>query len=187
MTKRNCFRGVALGAIAVAVAALGADPPTQTIDAGGLTFQAPSSWKSSRPSSLMRRAQLAVPAAPGDGEPAELVVFAFPGGAGSVQQNVARWQQQFEDPSGNPPKITTETRRGQNVDVTVVECAGRYIAAVQPGSPERFDKPDYRMLAAIVQTPEVAYFLKMVGPDKTVKAAKPAFDDLCKSITVQRR
>ena len=27
----------------------------------------------------------------------------------------------------------------------------------------------------------------VVGPDKTVKAARPAFDDLCKSITVQRR
>jgi hypothetical protein len=187
MTQTKCFRSVALGAIAVAVAALGADAPPQTIDAGGLTFQAPGAWKSSRPSSLMRRAQLTVPASGGDGEPAELVVFAFPGGAGSVQQNVARWQQQFEDPSGNPPKITSEARQGKNVDVTVVECAGRYVAAVQPGSPERFDKPDYRMLAAIVQTPEVSYFLKMVGPDKTVKAAKPAFDDLCKSITVQRR
>ncbi|HEX8198995.1 MAG TPA: hypothetical protein VF590_00805 [Isosphaeraceae bacterium] len=188
MTQTKWYRGVALlGAVAATVVALGADAPPQTIDAGGLTFQAPGSWKSSRPSSFMRRAQLAVPPAQGAGESAELVVFAFPGGAGTVQQNVARWQQQFEDPSGKPPRITSEARRGKNVDVTVVECAGRYVAAVQPGSPERLDKPDYRMLAAIVQTPEVAYFLKMVGPDATVKAAKPAFDDLCKSITVPRR
>ena len=184
MTVTNRVRGLALGAIAAAVAALGADAPTQTIDAGGLTFQAPGSWKSARPSSAMRRAQLTIPATAGDAEAAELVVFAFPGGAGSVQANVARWQQQFEDKDGNPPKITRETRKGQNVDVTVVECSGRYVAAVQPGSPQRFDKPDYRLLAAIVQTPEVAYFLKAVGPDKTIGQAKPAFDDLCRSITV---
>ena len=88
----------------------------ETIDAGGLTFQAPAAWKSTPPATVMRRAQLTIPAAPGDGEPAELVVTAFPGGAGSVPANVARWQQQFEDKDGKPPRITTEARKGKNVD-----------------------------------------------------------------------
>jgi hypothetical protein len=186
MTVRNRARGLAWGVMALGMVVVGADAPTQTIDAGGLTFRAPASWKATPPSSAMRRAQLTIPAAGGDGAPAELVVTAFPGGAGSVPANIARWQQQFEGPDGNPPKITSEARRGKNVSVTVVECAGRYVAAVFPGSPQRHDKPDYRMLAAIVQTPEVAFFLKTVGPDKTVREAKPAFDDLVRSIAVQR-
>ena len=187
MWNRRSSRPAALGVVALALAALGADDEKpQTIAARGLTFQAPAAWKSSRPTSQMRLAQLKVDPVAGDKDPAELVVFAFPGGAGSVDANIQRWQQQFQDDSGRPPRITTEKRRGKNVDVTFAEAAGRYVAAVQPGSPEKFDKPNYRLLGAIVQTPEVAYFLKMVGPDKTMTKAKPAFDELIKSIEVEK-
>jgi hypothetical protein len=178
-------RLVALGALALPLVALGADDPPQTITVRGITFDAPKAWASSKPSSQMRLAQLKAPAAKGDAEPAELVLFAFPGGAGGVEANVRRWQQQFQDKDGNPPKIDTEKRKGKNVDVTVVETAGRYVAAVTPGSPETLDKPNFRLLGAIVQTPDVAYFFKMVGPDKTMTDAKPAFDALVKSIKVE--
>src|SRR3954447_12009615 len=88
-------RYLACGALVAALCAVGADAPPQTIDAGGLTFQAPGSWKSSRPINTMRRAQLTVAPAEGDADPAELVVFAFPGGGGSVDANVKRWQEMF--------------------------------------------------------------------------------------------
>ena len=32
------------------------------------------------------------------------------------------------------------------------------------------------MLVAIVTTARVAYYLKMVGPDKTITSLKPSFD-----------
>jgi hypothetical protein len=133
----------------------------------------------------MRLAQLSIPAVDPDKDAAELVVFAFPGGAGSVQDNIKRWQSQFVDESGNPAKITREKRKGKNVDVIYAEVGGRYVAAVRPGSDEHHDKPGYRLLGGIVETPGNAFFLKLVGPDKTVKAAKDAFDDLLSSITVE--
>jgi hypothetical protein len=185
LSSRSCPRGVGLGVVVVVVTGLGADPPTQTIDAGGLTFQAPASWKSSPPRSSMRRAQLKVEPVQGDEDPAELVVFAFPGGAGGVEANVKRWQEQFRDADGNAPKVASKTVKGKNVDVTRVEIAGHYVAAEFPGSPKKLDKPNYHLLGAIVLTDSTGYFLKMVGPEKTMVAARPAFDALIASAQVR--
>jgi len=185
MPTLNHLRSAMLATIALAVAALAADAPTQTIEARGLTFKAPKAWKSSRPSSSMRAAQLMIDPVQGDSESAELVVFVFPGSAGTVEANIERWRGQFQDKDGKTPKAVTEKRKGKNVDVTYVEIAGRYVAAVQPGSSEKYNKPDFRLLGAIVETSQAAYFLKMVGPEKTMKAAKPAFDELIVSTTVE--
>ena len=70
----------------------------------------------------------------GDEEPAELVVFAFPGGAGGVEANVKRWQSRVQGQDGNPPKIDTKVVKGKNVEVTRVEIAGHYVAAVLRGA-----------------------------------------------------
>ena len=136
-TRIRSFR---LGAIAATLIAIGADAPPQTIDAGGMTFQAPASWKSSKPSSTMRRAQLKVDPAEGDPEPAELVVFAFPGGAGTVEANVSRWQSQFKDKDGKPPKIESKTIKGKNVEVIRVETGGHFVAPEFPGSPKLLEQ-----------------------------------------------
>ncbi len=178
------IRNFRLGAIAATLLAIGADAPPQTIDAGGMTFQAPASWKSSKPSSTMRRAQLKVDKAAGDPEPAELVVFAFPGGAGTVKDNVSRWQSQFKDKDGKPPEIESKTLKGKNVEVIRVETGGHYLAPEFPGSPKLLNKPDFHLLGAIVQTPSTGYFLKMIGPDKTMAAAEAGFDHLITSITL---
>jgi hypothetical protein len=180
-TRIQSFR---LAVVAAMLFAVGADAPPQTIDAGGMTFQAPASWKSSKPSSTMRRAQLKVDAVEGDPEVAELIVFAFPGGAGGVEANISRWQGQFKDKDGKPPKIETKTVKGKNVEVTRVETGGHFVAPEFPGSPKLMNKKDFRLLGAIVQTPKTGYFFKMIGPEKTMAAAEAGFDSLIASITV---
>jgi hypothetical protein len=72
--------------------------------------------------------------------------------------------------------------KGQNTEVTHVEISGRYVAPLMPGSRETVDKPNYKLLGAIVVTPEVSYFLKAVGPDATMKAASKDFDALIASM-----
>jgi hypothetical protein len=192
MTKQ-AFGRVSLGAAAIVLGTiglalgLGADAPPQTIDAGGLTFQAPAAWKSNPPSSPMRRAELKVPPVEGDKEPAELVVFAFPGGAGTVEANVQRWRSQFKDADGNPPRIESKTVKGKNVDVTRVETAGHYYPSQFPGRPKEPDRPNYRLLGAIVETPTTGYFIKMVGPDRTMLAARDAFDQMIASMAATGR
>jgi hypothetical protein len=182
-TQSKNKRVVAAGFVGLAVAILlpGADEPKQTIDARGLTFDAPSNWKSSLPSSQMRRAQLKVEPLEGDDYPAELVVFAFPGGAGSVDDNLKRWQRLFKDKDGNPPNIDSKTVKGKNVDVTRAETSGHYYPAQFGGRPEP-DRPDARLLGAIVMGDEVSYYIRMVGPNKTMTKIRPAFDEMLATI-----
>ena len=78
-------------------------------------------------------------------------VYAFPGGAGSVEANL-RWQGQFKDADGEPPKIESKTVKGKNTEVTRVETAGHYKPGAIPGMALPSPARDARMLVAIVST-----------------------------------
>jgi hypothetical protein len=174
----------ALGGLMVLLAATAANAQdaSQTIDAGGLTFDAPAAWKSTTPESSMRRAQLEIKPVKGDEDSAKLVVFAFPGGAGSVDANVERWQKMFKDADGKLPKVEVKKVKGKNAEVTRVEIAGHYYPSNFPGQKKEPDRENYRLLGGIVLTDDSSYFLRMVGPEKTVSEAKAGFDKLLASI-----
>ena len=121
--------------LAVSVFLCGADDALQKIDARGLTFEAPASWKSKPSTRAMRRAELKVEPIDGDDFPAEMVVYVFPGGVGGVQANVERWKSQFKDKDGNPPTVENKKVKGKNVDVTRVETSGHYHPSQFPGLP----------------------------------------------------
>lgn len=177
--------GLAVVAV-VALAVMGADDAVETHKVKGMTFDAPKAWKSAKPSSQMRLAQFKIEAEKGDEDAAELVLYAFQGGGGTVEQNLDRWAKQFEDKDGKAAKIKSDTRKGKNADVTYAEASGRYVAAITPANPNnKYDKPGWMLLGAIVQTDDTGYYFKMVGPEKTVTAAKPAFEALIKTIAVQ--
>lgn len=168
-------------AVLAAFCSIAADDPKppRTVDLGGLTFEAPAAWKSVQPKSAMRRAQLVLPAVEPDKVGAELAVFVFPGGAGTVEANVERWRNQFRDDAGKPPKVESRKVEGKNVDVTRVEVAGTYTDTLNRIGPN----PGWRLLGAIVETPQAGYFLKLVGPEKTVAAAREDFAKLMASLT----
>ena len=174
------------GVLALILVAAGADPPKQTIKAQDLTFQAPASWKSS-PASGMRLAQLKVEPGEGDDYPVELVVFAFGGGAGSVDANLTRWQRLFKDKDGNPPKLESKKVKGKNVDVIRAETSGHYSPTQCPGAAKEPDRPDARLLGAIVTTEGTSYYIRMVGPDKTMTKLRPDFDELLTTIKLEEK
>lgn len=176
---------VALVAAIVGAYATAQDAP-QSIKAGALSFKAPAAWKKEQPKSAMRQAQMKIEPVAGDSEPAELVVFAFPNGAGSVESNIDRWEKQFVDADRRTPKAKVEKRKGMNVDVTRVEIAGRFVASVMPGAAAKNDKADYRLLGAIVESKDTGYFFKLTGPDKTVAAASKGFDGLIESMKLDQ-
>jgi len=170
------------GLLALALLLVGADGPKQRIEARGLSFEAPASWKSSPPTSQMRLAQLKVDPVEGDDYPAEVVVTAFPGGAGSVDANLKRWQGMFKDKDGNPPRIESKKVKGKNVEVMRAETSGHY-SPPQFGRPEP-DRPDARLLGAIIMTDRVSYYIRMIGPNKTMLKLRPDFDDLLATVQV---
>jgi hypothetical protein len=151
---------------------------------GPVTLTIPKTWKESPPSSGMRVAQFTID---GGGGPAELVVYYFGGGGGSVEANLDRWYGQFEQPDGSPSKAKAkrEDRQIGGLDVTTVDVSGKFVAAVSPAAPQgpKHDKADHQMLAAIIQTSQGPLFFKMVGPRKTVSAAKDDWDNMVTSIS----
>ena len=133
------------------------------LEVAGYSFTAPADWKSSPPSSKMRKAQFAVPGK--SGKTGEAVFFYFGGGgAGGVKANVDRWMKQFEDPQGQ--SVKTETVNG--IKVTYAQAHGTYLSGRPFGT--KTPNPEYAMLAAIIEGKQGAIFVKMTGPKETVEA-----------------
>jgi hypothetical protein len=114
--------------------------------------------------------EFVLPKETGDAEDASLVVYFFGGTGGTVQANLDRWFGQLTQPDGRPTKdvATTLARQINGLSVTQFDASGTYVAEVTPGSPERFNKPGFRMRAAVIQTQGGPYFIKLVGPAKTI-------------------
>jgi hypothetical protein len=151
----------------------------------GLKLELPEAWKEGKVESKMRLAQFALK--PKDknsklGE-AELVVFHFgPQGGGSNDANIDRWVGQFEGKKRADAKV--EKLDGK-IEGVLVDLTGTYVAPVRPGAEEKLHQPDTRMLAAILQTPKGAHYLKLVGPKKTVSDWEGEFRDMVKRATVE--
>jgi hypothetical protein len=135
-----------------------------------LTFTPAAAWQPKAVTSMMRVGEFVLPRAEGDTEDASLVVYFFGGTGGSVQANLDRWFGQLSQPDGRLTKdvATTSSRLINGLSVTLFDATGTYVAEVTPGSAERFNKPGFRMRAAVIQTAGGPYFIKFVGPTKSV-------------------
>jgi hypothetical protein len=54
------------------------------------------------------------------------------------------------------------------MEMTHVDATGTLVAEVSPGSAERYNKPGFRLRAAVFQSSNGPYFVRVVGPAKTV-------------------
>jgi hypothetical protein len=134
---------------------------------GGLKLKFPENWKSGKPDNSMRIAQFAIPAAKGDKEEGELVLFF--GFGGGVKANIDRWIGQFQSAER---KVNVKQGATETAQYFIVEITGTYNKSI--GKPRnRQTKPTSgsRMLGVILGVEDKGlYFLKMTGPDKTVAA-----------------
>lgn len=138
----------------------------------------PVGWQRVQPASSMRRAQYAISGAAA-GQEAELAVFYFGAGqGGSIEENIARWHNQFVLEGAAAPPTTTQ-RTVNNLRVHLTERFGRFGGTmVAPGAPAPPPREDWGMLGAIVETDQGPWFFKMTGPRATINAARARFDDL---------
>ncbi len=155
-----------------------APPGPKTV--AGVTFTPPkdAGWVEEAPTSRMRAAQYRLRRVEGDPRDAELVIFHFGAGAGSVEDNLDRWIAQLQQPDGRASRDVAKLEQRQTPDgltAHLIDLPGTYVAETRPGSGERVNQPGSRLLGAIVETPGGPFFVKLVGPDATVRAAKDAF------------
>jgi hypothetical protein len=152
--------------------------------AAGLTFTAPPEWKSVPTTSSMRVAQFALSAGSGDGQEAELIVYYFGGSGGTVEANIARWLGQMQQPDGRASSAvaTRDTRTTNGLRISLVDVRGTYVAEVAPGSGRRHNSPNFRLRAAVVETPNGPYFIKLTGPAATVAFHEKPFERFLSSL-----
>jgi hypothetical protein len=177
---------LAIALVAAAVSAASAEPVRT--QAAGLRFSLPSDWVRVPAPSDMRAAQFRVPKAGSDAEDAEAVLFFFGvGQGGGAQENLERWYGQMTQPDGKSSKdagvVTIKTVKG--LKITALDLAGTYKGMPAPGQPP-VAKAGYRLLAAAVEGEGGPWFFRVVGPDATVTAAKPAFDALLESVEAHK-
>jgi hypothetical protein len=152
--------------------------------APGIAFTTPGGWKTVKTSSTMRVAQYVVPRAAGDAQDAELVVYYFGGSGGTVEANIDRWVGQMTQPDGRPSSavMKRQSRTINGLKVTLVDVPGTYVAEMTPGSTERHNSPNFHLRAAVIETLNGPYFIKLTGPAKTVAASDKQFEAFLSSV-----
>lgn len=151
-----------------------------------LKYDAPAEWKSQTPSSAMRKAQFLLPRASGDNEDGQLIVFQFGKGlGGGVDMNIQRWVGMFTTKDGQPigeDAVKRETRDVGGLKVTTLDISGRFADAMMSMGGATAPKENYRMLAAIVETPDGPWFFKGVGPKATMASHQDSFREMLRTL-----
>ena len=141
---------------------------SETVD--GLVMSVPEEWVRGEVSGQMRKGSFVMP---GPGGGAQLLVYRFPGGAGTPEQNIERWKGQIE---GGEAK--TRALEVGDLKISAVDVSGRFGGSAMPGVPPTPAIEDARLLAAAISGSGDPWYLKVVGPAKTLEVWVPAWDKL---------
>ena len=150
---------------------------------GNLQFKPPAGWNAEQPSGSMRYAQYKLPRAEGDAADAALVVYYFgQGQGGPVEANLDRWIGQMQQPDGSSSKskAKTENITVNKMPVTLLDVTGTYTESMGSASGQQIQGLA-RMRAAVIETQKGAYYVKLVGPEKTVNRWDAGFMEFIKS------
>lgn len=156
-----------------------------SVAAGALNFETSGTWKSVPPKSRMLEYEIKVPHAPDDKRDGRLTIM---GAGGSIEANIARWEGQFSQADGSATEAKVTELMVEDMEVTMVDISGTYIETM--GGPfsggKKIENADYRVLAAIIETPSNGnYFVKLIGPKATITANQKNFEDAIKTIKLQ--
>jgi hypothetical protein len=143
---------------------------TVSVKVDDLTLNVPTTWKKTPPANRLRKGQFNLPAAKGEKDPVEMVIYEFGGGGGGVGANVRRWIGQFQA-KGRVAKVLKGTSpQGPYI---VVDITGTYNMPVGPPINRKTKAlANARMLAVILAVKEKrkVYYLKAAGSMKTVNS-----------------
>lgn len=70
--------------------------------------------------------------------------------------------------AGSSKEAQVSPASSSRVTLTLVDVSGTFVAEVTPGSAEHFNKPGFRQVAVYVETTGGPYFVKVLGPVKTM-------------------
>ena len=150
-----------------------------TVELAGLKSTTPKEWKEETPSNSMRVAQFKLPKAEKDKEDAELAIFMFPGGSGTVKQNLERQLAKFIE-EGRKDK--TEKSKVGDLEATYQDITGTYKKKPFPMAEKFTLVPDFRQLYVIFEGKDgKQYYMNLLGPKNTVEKHKKGFEEWLKN------
>lgn len=138
-----------------------------------IELTAPAEWQA-RPKRPMTEQVFALPKAEGDPEDGDVAVSNLAQHM-PLDSNVLRWCGQFGlDEAACKEKAKRTKLEGTKFPTTLVDISGTYKGGsmMAPAGPP---KENFRMLAAEIRTPRKPWFIKLVGPEKTVARWEDAF------------
>ncbi len=162
------------------------EPTEETIEVqladGGLTLQAPKSWKKIEPRFNMIEAEFSVETVGDDENNGRLTIMSS---GGTIEQNIDRWIGQFSQPDGGPTKdvAKVETAKIDGMKVHMVDIVGTF--ADRPGGPVSPPtmRDNYRMLGAIIESENDGnYYVKFYGGKATIDENAELFKAFIKSL-----
>ncbi|MBP7147497.1 MAG: hypothetical protein KBD01_08125 [Acidobacteria bacterium] len=156
-------------------------PPGSGTGENSVSWTAPEGWTSEVPNSALRRAQYRLPGSAGEGQ---CTIFYFgPQQGGGPEANAERWAEQFQAPGGGSSREAMKSSKStiNGIPVTVVEIAGTFVGGGMGGGPTE-PKPNSMLLGAIAEGPDANWFIKCIGPEPTMRAQRPQFDQLVRSL-----
>lgn len=149
---------------------------------GILNYTVPGSWQRVQPSSAMRVDELLIDPI----SQTKLAIFIFPKIPGLVEVNIQRWSAQFKP--GTATDSTEQFNQGE-LPVTIYQAEGSFMETTDPMNPgaEKEEKKDFKMLTAIIELNDGAWFFKTTGPKQVIDNQRANFDQLIHSLRVISR
>ena len=140
-----------------------------------LTFAAHSTWKRTQPRSSLVQFEFALPHADKDTADGRLTLSIV---SGTIKDNIDRWKGQFVG-AINPSK--QEEIEISGLKVTLVDYSGTFGEQAGMMAPV-VNRPDYRMIAAVIPIGDQLYIVKAVGPKQTIAANVAGINSFVKSM-----
>lgn len=152
-------------------------PQDVIVDDGGLTFQVPSTWAQVQPKINMIEAEFAIPKLESDPANGRVTVMSS---GGTIEQNIDRWKSQFEDAEDDAIKVSAKDVG--KLKVHVVDITGTYLDTMGNPAGPKSKRENYRLLGAIIESPNGNYYVKCYGPAPTMEHHHAGFQKLVDSV-----
>jgi hypothetical protein len=177
------MRLIAAAAASLLTAAVAfAEDKGTPVEIAGLKSTAPADWKSEKPSNEMRIYQFKLPKEKDDKDDADLVVFFFKSGSGTVEQNLKRQVAKF-NPADGKDKVEEKVEKIKvgTIEATYQDVSGTFIKKASPMATDGTPMPGYRQLYVVFESKDHQYYMTLLGPAKTVEKHKKAFEEWLKN------
>lgn len=178
MALLACFFPVGLFAQEATAGKQAAETQDVVLAEGAVLLKAPGHWQKVQPKINMIEAEFAVPKIGEDDANGRVTMMAS---GGSIEQNIERWYGQFEMEKDPAEPVVKEVNK---VKVHIVDLSGTYLDTMGNPAGPKTKKENYRMLAAIIETPEGNYYVKCYGPAGTMEKNAEAFQKMIESVRV---